>query len=187
MQTTGYHTVENRDNADYVEENGPFIAKDRRTWYGTGYYFWDDDIERAHNWGKEIYPGKGYMICESDLHLDDDMLLDLCTREGIRALATLIEVLKSDPKSGYGSKNQPIGITIMYLRDLNRRWPQYKGIFPFNYVRGQDFPIGTMVEFAPGVKEKLSLNPRVQICLFEKSRVTVRSFCIIFPKEYVQE
>lgn len=46
-----YNTVRDDDNADYVENNGPFLSGGN-SWFGKGYYFWDSMLSVAHWWGQ---------------------------------------------------------------------------------------------------------------------------------------
>ena len=44
---TGYHTVEDRDNPDEIEADGPFKCTRGDAWLGPGYYFWDSKITQV--------------------------------------------------------------------------------------------------------------------------------------------
>ena len=70
-----YQTLENRNNPDKIEEQGPFLCSHKNAWLGKGYYFWDSFIENAHWWGQKGARYKnGYVICESTFELDEDNL-----------------------------------------------------------------------------------------------------------------
>lgn len=66
-----YQTLEDRDNVDYVEANGPFLGNVRDRWLGKGYYFWDTFIDAAHYWGFVSYKvkGKDYIIAKSEVDI----------------------------------------------------------------------------------------------------------------------
>ena len=49
---TIYQTLENRDNADEVERDGPFLCNRKNAWLGTGYYFGDTFVELAGGGGR---------------------------------------------------------------------------------------------------------------------------------------
>lgn len=70
-----YQTIEDRNNPDEVEENGP-IPGVYHPWLGDGYYFWDGFIANAHWWGK-AHVRKEYMICKASIAVEDDYFLDL--------------------------------------------------------------------------------------------------------------
>ena len=71
-----YHTLENRENADEVEEYAPYKCRSSSAWMHDGYYFWDQDEELAHFWGKEVHKDN-YFICESSYNSKSIKLLDL--------------------------------------------------------------------------------------------------------------
>jgi len=66
-----YQTLEDRNNPDVVENQGPFLCNRKDVWLGIGYYFWDSFIENAHWWGKEGARYKNYFICESSFELNE--------------------------------------------------------------------------------------------------------------------
>ena len=81
-----HHTCGQEGGEEYVLANAPFYAKDfaqerKYQFLGAGYYFWDDDIEQAHYWGKVHYNNKYYIVV-FDCNIDEEFLLDLNTREG---------------------------------------------------------------------------------------------------------
>ena len=66
-----YQTVEDRDNPDYIEANGPIQCMSN-AWLGPGYYFWDTFYENAEWWGRSHYNGK-YMICATESSCEADL------------------------------------------------------------------------------------------------------------------
>jgi len=68
---TAYQTLEDKDNIDEIELDGPFECRRSDAWLGFGYYLWDTNIEWAKSWGLTSYErkGKDYVIgrCEVDL------------------------------------------------------------------------------------------------------------------------
>ena len=72
MTVDGYQTLEDRNNITEVEQNGPFICNRTDAWLGTGYYFWDTNMEWAKNWGFNSYErrGQGYVIGHCKLNLE---------------------------------------------------------------------------------------------------------------------
>jgi len=67
LETIGHQTIEDQNNVDEVEKNGPIKAV-FKPYLGDGYYYWDNNIKAAHWWGSNNYGGN-YMICESKLEL----------------------------------------------------------------------------------------------------------------------
>ena len=79
-----YQTLDDNDNADYVEQNAPFPCDRKNSWLGTGYYFWDTFIENAHWWGEVNYKNS-YIICKAVCDFDTD-IEPLLVRYGIQAM-----------------------------------------------------------------------------------------------------
>jgi hypothetical protein len=70
-----YQTLEDRGNADDIENHGPFPCKWENTWLGRGYYFWDTFMNNAHWWGKSVTIPD--VICEADCEFSTIKCLDL--------------------------------------------------------------------------------------------------------------
>src|ERR1035437_8330713 len=73
--TIGYHTVEDREDPQFVEDNAPFKCKSENAWVSDGYYFWEKDIKRAHDWGIHACGPQNYIIAKVKLFLTN--LFDL--------------------------------------------------------------------------------------------------------------
>ncbi len=179
MQTIGYYTVEDRNNPKEILEAGPFFCGRGDAWLSPGYYFWDNDIRRAHDWGKGYR--KSYVICKADLQLKS--LLDLCSIAGKRHFNSLLETILTEFEE-YQLREIPIGLAIAHLKKISQN-AGFKEIFPFDSVRADDCPKDSMQPFTSGRKESICLDPRVQICLFEKNSENLRSFEIVYPENYV--
>ena len=78
----------------------------------------------------------------------------------------------------------PISNAIEHLRKISHTMAN-DAIFPFDSVRAEDYPADSMQPFVVGRSEAISLNPRVQICLFEKKSQNLCSFEIVYPENYV--
>lgn len=179
--TIGHHTVEDRDNIDYIENHAPFKCSNRRAWLSYGYYFWEQDLERAIEWGKKNYLN-GYVIIECQL--DCLNLFDLVgNRNHQKELIELSKILK-DYFPELSSKKQPISKIISLLRTIEQR---KKGIFSYNSIKAQDHPNRNLYKFVDNRNEVMDLNPRIQICLFEKSDVLLPFRRIVYPEKYVTE
>ena len=174
---TGYHTVEDRDNADQVESNGPFICVRNDAWLGTGYYFWDTRQHWAHDWGNKCYVSKqkGYIVCEAQIRLDErifDLFGDVMHQEEFAAVFD--ELDKQFPPG----KDLFVRHVINYLKKI--------GAFPYDGIRAADEPKDVLsVEFGGRRNEKMFVGQRVQICLINKNNIVLPTFRIIFPEKYV--
>lgn len=70
-----FQTLEERNNPDEVESQGPFLCTNN-PWLGKGYYFWDTFLDLAHWWGKQVHNGN-YIICQTSVEDNSEDILDL--------------------------------------------------------------------------------------------------------------
>lgn len=175
---TGYHTLEDRDNADEVEINGPFICTRNNAWLSDGYYFWDSDLELAHEWGRVGYQlrRKQYLICQGEI-LNDDFIFDLVGSVlHQKTFIAMMDLLLEQLPNGV----EPRMVDVLdFLRS--------NGAFPFNAIRAADKHLKSReVSFGGKRGEYAILNQRTQICLLNKKNLILPSFRIIFPLKYVR-
>ena len=177
----GYHTVEDRGNPDHIEFAGPFLCDREDAWLGHGYYFWDTRIELAHFWGEVNFKRRGYVICEGAIVDDPTILWDLDGRtahqeEFIKAMDMMID---AGIFSNYDETTSSEVITFL----------KQQGILTYRAIRAADEDRGTyFVNFKPisaAKQAKMRLRQRVQICLLEKNELTLQTFSIIFPDNYL--
>lgn len=174
---TGYHTVEDRDNPDEIEADGPFKCTRRDAWLGPGYYFWDTRIMWAHKWGKDAYERKGYnyVICQAELDNSPSIMFDLFgnilhQEEFLQAYLLLKTQLD---KSG---KYPLVSEVLHFLHKQN--------LMTYKSVRaGDNGNEAYDIDFQPK-REFMTIRQRVQICLFEKNGITLQNFQIVFPEHY---
>ncbi|MDQ3395305.1 MAG: hypothetical protein M3512_14505 [Bacteroidota bacterium] len=177
METLGHQTLEDRDNADYIENNGPFKCTMKEAFLGEGYYFWENNIDLAHIWGRVRYNGN-YVICDAKLNVDELIFLDLLGNRNHQIyFQTIIQKL--------GLKGRPIGKIIEFLKELEKR-PDKKGIFPFKIIRAVDSSknVKDRLKFSDKRESYLNINPVIIICLVEKNNLVLQAFKIIYPEAY---
>ncbi len=174
----GYHTLEDRDNADEVEANGPFMCTRENAWLGDGYYFWDSDPDLAHEWGRVGYQlrRKQYMICQGEI-LNDDFLFDLVGWiPHQKTFLAMMDLLQDHLPAGAEPKMVDV---LDFLRSNDA--------FPYNAIRAADIHSQSReVKFGGKRGEYAILNQRTQICLLNKKNLILPSFRIIFPTKYVK-
>lgn len=183
-----YQTLEDRDNPDDIERLGPFPGDTKLAWLGSGYYFWEYNIEYAHWWGGIFYRKNGYVICESsyDYNLDRDEIFDLDQPEYeerfIRTWKMIEEMGKVHPVT--------VPAVIDFLEQNIKPFQKYKAI----RVRGVDSvssnyePIAKYrVPFEEGKRPYLDLLPPVQLCVINKSILHKGRYSIVYPEKYVEE
>lgn len=183
MKLILYQTLEDRNNPDYIEDNGPFICKNKTAWLGLGYYFWDAHMELGHWWGNLNFTG-GYVICKAkavkdeycwDLHGDglhriefedicNEMVRgDISTRDRL-LVPQIIEFFKSKNKFKYNS------IRALGINSIGNRLVDNNLIF--------------RMLFKKDMKAYLDLKPPVQICLIAKTALSLQDYKIVYPNDY---
>ena len=169
-----YQTVEDRNNLEYVEANGPFWCKRPDAWLGDGYYIWDSNIDWAHGWGK-VYE-KGYIICAMSVY--DGQIFDLWgSVNHQREFAESLSMLKS-------RGNRPGGQPVV-ARDV-LSFLRKTGSFLYDGIRSFDEPTTVQViRYNNNRREELVIGQRVQICLLNKKPLLSHTFRIVFPENYV--
>jgi hypothetical protein len=183
MKVTGYHTVEDRGNRKYVENNAPFKCERSDAWFGHGFYFWDTEDKWAHTWGKTCYrrKGKGYIICEAIINWDDDRCFDLYGNKRHQLdFRSIVELVKKNYTNGY----EP-SVTEVF-RYIQKILPDFYD--DFDCVRGYDTPNNEERTYYfsnnPNRNEymSISVNDRVQICLFNLKPLSLHPIRIIYPQ-----
>lgn len=161
--TIGYHTIRNKSRREDIKKNAPFKCTRANDWLSHGYYFWDDDIDRAHDWGRKSLDND-YLIVK--FRLKELNTLDLVGRRShqIKLQELIKEIKKKLPQ--YKNVRLPISKAIYLLRIFNK---EMKGIFDFDSVKAQDSPNPQFFNFIDRRKEQTDLNSRIQICIFEKN------------------
>lgn len=165
---------------EYTEDGVPVLAKnpsntgngenekeDKFQFIGEGYYFWDDNIERAHRWGNGHYKGD-YLILELPLVLQGENFLDLVGSR--KDLKLFLEVYSEMRKLMPGLK---IGSFFYGMQTLAKyqpsKWP-YTVIRVLNVKRNAD-----RVSFNQVKGSEMLLNPEIIICFYEKNELNLQS------------
>lgn len=177
-----YQTLEDRDNVDYVEANGPFLGNVRDRWLGKGYYFWDTFIDAAHYWGFVSYKvkGKDYIIAKSEVDIPKNMLLNLLEPEHLVMFANWRD---SYAKTFPGSK-----VTVEKV--ITHAEKLMGGNFPYSAIKAEFKDCFSYKEYQDRIypylagKAYLDLKPPVQICIRDRSIIGINNFKVVFPIEY---
>ena len=187
MKITAYQTLEDRNNPQHVEDYGPFPCSRKNAWLGFGYYFWDTFIDLAHWWGSKCPEyNNAYIVCQAKLFKDEtlwDLQGDgshLMEFEGI-----CLEIIDS----GISASNR---LLVPQVIEYFKR----KGKFNYKAIRAlgvrsinawEPIVIEVLnVSFSRGSVAYLEMRPAVQICLLEKSALSLQGFQIVYPPEYVE-
>jgi hypothetical protein len=190
MKTIGYHTVEDRENPDHVENNAPFLCVGALAFLGNGYYYWQDDIDLAHWWG-QVHCGQEYMICESTIQCDDSVYCDLVgSPSDLRKISALRDTLKQEIMRFNKTDTVALGQIIEFCRRLHSTTK--KGLFPWKVIRAVDAsPLvdkrfaSDLIKFNTERKNFTSLRARIMISLSEKRGLLPDGTKIIHPAKYL--
>ncbi|NCB43496.1 MAG: hypothetical protein EOM59_12895 [Clostridia bacterium] len=180
-----YQTLEDRDNLDKIEQEGPFLCGRSNAWLGTGYYFWESFIENAKWWGEKSYQEKGYVITQAHYMNDEDECYNLIDNpEHLRSFNAAIRLMEE--KGLYITENTTVSRIIEFLRSIN--------IFHYNATRAKgdnckslssEFSITTIFNKKfPSIY--LDSLPAIQVCFYIKEKpLDLSQYKIVFPEKYV--
>jgi hypothetical protein len=185
MVVEGYQTLEDKDNIDEVELDGPFPCRHKGAWLGFGCYLWDTRFEWAIEWGEFAYEkrGKDFIIGRILVDLTSDCF-DLFGN--VRHQFDFQEVIKVmlDSKKIKRQEEAIVANVIEFMKN--------QGIFNYKSIRAADMKnvkkYYFRVDRATGQpKEYMMINQRVQVCVIEKKGVLLRPFEVVYPDKYREQ
>lgn len=188
MKTKGHHTCLFDGDTKTVLKDSPFLAEDKPEegkvqFLGTGYYFWDNNIQMANVWGKHRYDGK-YAIIEVDFNLTSDTCYDLVGNRThqidiVERLRKLSESSRSDKPNKWTLRQFLSFMLKLAERNCN--------VFPYEMVRAIDLLNHTkykkeqeLINFTKDKKNYTLLNPKIVICVFDKNTLNLQTKRIVF-------
>jgi hypothetical protein len=180
---TLYQAIQNTENPDKIEHDGPIFCGNASAWLGPGYYFWDSFIELAHIWGR-VHCGGDYMICEAFSEFNTEEILDLINNpDQIRDFWESFLLLKDNPRLLCPGGSLTVGSVIESLKKTNA--------FPYKAIRANgnnsfnsyQNPV-IKVLFAYNLPAFMELPPAWQVCVIDKTFLQNGSYHVIFPEEY---
>lgn len=177
MIITAYQTLEDRDNIDVIEMDGPFKCIRPDAWLGHGYYFWDTNMDWAIGWGVTSFNKKGMEFVIARCNLDLTNCFDLFGNvQHQNSLIDCIKVFKVS-EHGKGVQNPTIPKLIEFLKR--------KGLFSHNSIRSFDNPKPVRLFYSSKKENVLFLNQRVQVCVIDRRSVLLRPFTVVYPEKYL--
>lgn len=178
MIVEAYQTLEDRDNIDEIEMDGPFKCTHSKSWLGIGYYLWDTNFDWAKEWGYSAYEkyNKDFIIATCRIDLSKNCF-DLVG--SVQNQSDLKEAIKVMIDSGkIKNENQAtIPNLIMFLKN--------QGLFQYKSIRACDMHSKILKLYFTKDKEYMVINQRVQICVIEKKDVLLRPFSVVYPEKYL--
>jgi hypothetical protein len=109
-----YQTLQNRDNPDQVENEGPFFCDWNNAWLGEGYYFWEAFLNSAHWWGKN-HCKDYYFICEANCVQTETNCFDLVG--DTKHMLIFCEAVDEMKKKGIITNLTTVTRILQYLKD----------------------------------------------------------------------
>lgn len=183
-----YQTLEDRDNPNEIEKNGPFKCRRNNAWMGEGYYFWESFIDNAHWWGKECNSFEdGYVICEAIYTEDEEKCFNLIDNPVHIKMFNDTKALMQE-KGLYKDGQTTVSRIIEFLRTTLK-------IFKYEAVRvygvnskfyKSNFSNQTIFDKSHPQKY-LDTSLPIQICFYSTSSLNLRNFRIIFPDKYNED
>lgn len=177
-----YQTLENRDNPDQIEQEGPFSCSRNNSWLGPGYYFWDTFIENAHWWGK-VSLSDNYVICEAKFNFHTNTCFDLVGKtEHMLDFGKSVNLMKS---KNLLDKNTTVARVLSYMKNtLN--------IFSYNAIRvygvhskSKNIKPNYQLKFDLVKPQYLDYKPAIQICIYSFEGLNFGNYNIVYPDDYV--
>jgi len=180
-----YQTLENRDNADVVDNNGPFLCNKKFAWLGDGYYFWDSFIENAHWWGCKSY-NNNYFVCQAIYDFDESKCFNLIDNvEHLQLFNNTKKILKE--KGLYVINETTVSRIIEHLKNTLKIF-KYEAIRVYGVnSKSNKTPFSNRTIFDnKNNTSYLDSLPAIQICFYSKTSLNLRNYKLIFPIEYME-
>lgn len=179
---TIYQTLDDRENPDQIEQEGPFLCTRNNAWLGDGYYFWDTFIDNAHWWGK-VSLNDNYVICEANFDFHTDTCFDLVGKtEHMVDFERSINLMKSKKLL---NRKTTVARVLSYMKDTLK-------LFSYNAIRvygvhskSKDLKPNYRLKFDLGKPQYLDYKPAIQICIYSFDNLNFGNYCIVYPDDYV--
>lgn len=180
-----YQTVEDKDDADKISNEGPFCCNRSDAWLGKGYYFWESFIENAKWWGYCAYCGKEYVICEASYVNNDKQCFNLVDNPiHLQFFRDAITMMRT--QGLYKPKVTTVSRVIQFLKDID--------LFPYNATRAKpeacrsfDSEFSFTTFFLKDKGPYLDTLPPIQICFYRKSApLDLSNYKIVYPLKYIE-
>lgn len=183
-----YQTLENKDNADYVEENGPFDCNWTNAWLGTGYYFWEAFIDHAHWWGQSHREGN-YFICESKCVKTEDNCFDLVgDTDHMNVFSDAVDEMATKKLKNWTTVT--VARVLQFFLDTKVFHYEATRAVGFTSISEEKSPelIKKILFEVPKPKKRehyMNYRPPIQICLYTKKAMSLSGYKIVYPDEYI--
>lgn len=190
IEIIGHHTCKNQGNLDILERKKLPLAyseykleNNSNPFLGSGYYFWDYNMEQAKEWGKIHYQDR-YYIFEAQIPYNDAIMLDLVGNR--QHIAWLLGMMKEFEYENLDVGGWEIGKFIEHLKQMSMENEEFRDMFPYQIVRAIDHsfnPYLSKFYFESGKSDRyINLNPRIIVCVINATHQTIKNFKLVFEK-----
>lgn len=187
LKTIGHHTCLKDGGEDFVLQKSPFYAEHnpaqgKHQFLGSGYYFWDNNLELSKVWGKNRC-GNNYFVIEIDIDLLSENCYDLVGNRNHQI--HLMNALKEyEAELGVDkSKEWTLNQCISFLKELSNVDEQ---IFPYKLVRAVDLlnheqykEAQKLIKFTSEKGNYTIINPKIVIFAFDKQDLNLETKRIV--------
>lgn len=186
LKTIGHHTCSCDGGFERVLQDGPFEAihnteQNQFQFLGTGYYFWENNIDMAKAWGRIRYGGDYYVLA-LDFELLEESCFDLVGNRTHQLF--LIECIKTLwHKRGVKRNEWNLSECVQFLRKINKLDVR---IFPFQLVRTMDLynhltsSLQFKLKYLSNKENYTIVNPKIVICSFSKGALLLHTKRIVY-------
>lgn len=171
MIVRAFQTVAHRD-VEAIPEKAPFKCERLDAWLGHGYYFWDTNIEWAHQWGKQGYKGQ-YVITACDIDLNNDCLDLVGSVKDRMQLQEAADLLRKH----LGPEGEKIVMRslIELLKDSKK--------LVIKSIRSSHSPsTRNPIYYNQRKAEHINLADQIQICVIEKKGVILTPIEVVYTQ-----
>lgn len=182
-----YQTLDDRNNPDVIESEGPFKCRSNTSWLGDGYYFWDTFEELAHFWGKKS-GYNNYVVCKAEADLSENICYDLFGNlKHIKEFRNIIDFMESE---GLLDDKTTVKRIIEFMRKKGSFQHHAIRVFGINTISNSEDNKDFILRFKfidhKVSHQYLDMIPAVQVCIYNCIKVSLNNYRIIYPDIYVE-
>lgn len=177
-----FQTLEDKDNIDEVELDGPFFCHKKGAWLGFGCYLWDTRMEWAIDWGNFAYTkyNMDFIIGRTWVDISRDCFDLFGNVKHQSDFQEIIKVMIESKKIKH-DEEFIVANVIEFMKKMN--------LFAFKSIRAADMRNVKKYYFRVDkitgtTREYMVINQRVQICVINKKDVISHPFRVIYPEKY---
>lgn len=199
FETTLHQVVQDRGGPNQILANGPIKADNPQKCYlGSGYYFWDDNVELAKWYGNKYTSRSGnIIICEGDFSIERNSMFDLVgCRQDQRKIIELIKEFWDVYWEEYHLSEEIENIELSVFLEMLFQEAEVseENFFSYECVRAVDISFEddfseydhAIEKFVIGKPGFAVLSPKIIICIRDLKKTPLQNFFVKYPSKYVK-